>query len=210
MTARQLPRRRPREPGDQLDAAGFHNLATLGTRPGPAQHGADARQQLVGTERLGQVVVRAGVQPGDPVGLGGAGGEHDDRDLALPPQQAEQLEAVQTGHHDVEQDQVVTAPQSPGQAAPAVVCNLQVHAAAGEELCISSQSSTSSSTSRIEILARAVPPLNSGWLSWSGFTGKARASNYPCRGVILGFILPDAFARPSYRLADQGGSLGVV
>jgi hypothetical protein len=53
--------------------------------------------------------------------------------LALPPQLPEQLEAVQSRHHDIEQEQIVTAPQSPRQPAAAVVYNLQVHAAAGEE-----------------------------------------------------------------------------
>ena len=91
------------------------------------------RQQLVGTERLGQVIVRAGVQPRNPVVFSSACGQHDHRDLALPPQQPQQLEAVQSRHHDIEQEQVVTAPQSPRQAAPAVVDNFEVHAPASEE-----------------------------------------------------------------------------
>ena len=38
-----------------------------------AQHGADARQQLLDVERLGHVVVGAGVERGDLLAAGGRG-----------------------------------------------------------------------------------------------------------------------------------------
>ena len=102
--------------------------------PGPPEHGPDAGEQLLGAERLGQVVVGPGVEPGDPVDLRGPGREHDHRDLALAADQAEQLEAVEAGHHHVEQDQVVPAAERPGQPPSAVVDRLQADAPAGEEL----------------------------------------------------------------------------
>ena len=88
---------------DQPDPPRLQDLGLLRDTARPAEHGPDAGHQLRRPERLGQVIVRAGVQAGDPVGLGRAGGEHDHRDLALPPNQAEQLEAVQPGHHHVEE-----------------------------------------------------------------------------------------------------------
>src|SRR4051794_24935940 len=72
-----------------------------GQRPQP-------RQQLAEVERLDQVVVRAGVEPGDPVGHRVARGEHQDRgaDLAVaqPPAGLEPVDARQV---DVEDDRVV-------------------------------------------------------------------------------------------------------
>jgi hypothetical protein len=46
------------------------------------QQRADARNQLLGRERLGDVVVRARLEAGDLVELFGARGEEDDRQLA--------------------------------------------------------------------------------------------------------------------------------
>ena len=45
----------------------------------PAQHRADPRHQLGRRERLGQVVVGAGIEPGDLVGVERAGRQHDHR-----------------------------------------------------------------------------------------------------------------------------------
>ena len=49
---------------------------------GPPQQGADARRQLLGLERLGDVVVGARLETGDHVVGVGPGGDHDDRDVA--------------------------------------------------------------------------------------------------------------------------------
>ena len=137
MVSVERPRRRsgPRAPrGPAATPPTSSTSAAFGRPAGPPEHGADAGQQLVRAERLGQVVVGAGVEPGDPVDLRGPGREHDDRDLALAADQAEQLEAVEAGHHHVEQDQVVPAAEGPGEAPAAVVGGLQADAAPGEEL----------------------------------------------------------------------------
>ena len=87
--------------------------------PDAAEHGPDPGQQLLGAERLGQVVVGPGVEPGDPVDLAGpCAVSMMTGTAALPPDQAEHLEAVQARHHHVEQDQVVPAAEGPGQAPP--------------------------------------------------------------------------------------------
>src|SRR5215211_2580983 len=73
---------------------------------GPAHDRPDARHQLPDCERLGDVVVRPKLEPDDPVYLVVAGGQHDDRHVALRPDPPYDLRAVELGEHDVEHDQV--------------------------------------------------------------------------------------------------------
>ncbi len=71
------------------------------------EQGADASEQLLQRERLGQVVVGAGVQPLDAVADGVAGGEQEDRHaVALAPQAASDVQPVEARHHDVEHDRI--------------------------------------------------------------------------------------------------------
>ena len=86
----------------------FADLSRGGVVDGAApQQRAEPGQQLLERERLGQVVVGPGVEPGDPVRDGVARGEHEDRQLvaglAHPPAH---LEPVQPGHHHVEHHRV--------------------------------------------------------------------------------------------------------
>ena len=73
---------------------------------GPPQHGLDARDQLAGAERLGQVVVGAEPEPEDLVALLALGRQHDDRDAALGAKLAADFQAVDLGQHQVEDHQV--------------------------------------------------------------------------------------------------------
>ena len=86
-----------------------------------AQQRAQPGEQLLEGERLGQVVVGAGVEPLDPVADGVAGGEHQDRhavaDLA---QRAGGLQAVEPRHHHVHHDGVGVDPADPGERLGAV------------------------------------------------------------------------------------------
>ena len=59
-----------------------------------------------GAERLDDVVVGAELQPDDPVGLVGAGGQHDDRHRGRWPHRAGHVEAVDAGQAEVEHDEV--------------------------------------------------------------------------------------------------------
>ena len=82
-----------------------HAGARLGARR-PAQDRADAGGQLVRVERLGDVVVGAEVEALGLVGGRALGRQQDDRDRASLAQLAHDLDAVEVGHDDVEQDDV--------------------------------------------------------------------------------------------------------
>jgi hypothetical protein len=74
----------------------------------PAQHRLDARHQLARVERLGQVVVGAGLEAGDAVHVVALGGEHDDGDaIAGGAQPPADRQPVLAGQHEVEHHQVV-------------------------------------------------------------------------------------------------------
>ena len=66
-------------------------------RPAPAQQGPDAGGQLLGLERLGDVVVGAGLEPRHHVEAVGPGGDHDDGDVAVLAQRTAHLEPVLPG-----------------------------------------------------------------------------------------------------------------
>ena len=67
----------------------------------------DARQQLLEAERLGDVVVGAEMQALDPVGRRVASREEDDRRRhAVTAEPLDDLDPVDAGHGDVEDDEV--------------------------------------------------------------------------------------------------------
>ena len=75
------------------------------------------------TERLGDVVVRPQLQAEDPVHLGGAGGQHQDRDRRgrrIAPEDLADLQAVHLRQHEVEDDEVGPVLPGGGQGARAV------------------------------------------------------------------------------------------
>ena len=78
----------------------------VGRGGGPPDGGAHPGQQFLHAERLGHVVVRAGVQRLDLVGAVGPAGQHDDRGLGPAAQPLDDLDAVQVGQAQVEEHQV--------------------------------------------------------------------------------------------------------
>jgi hypothetical protein len=73
----------------------------------PPQQRPQPGEQLLEGERLDEVVVGTGVEPFDPVGGAGAGGEHEDRHpVAFAAHDAAHRQAVEHGHADVEDDDV--------------------------------------------------------------------------------------------------------
>ena len=78
---------------------------------GAPQHRPDPRAQLGEPERLGDVVVGAGLEPLDGVGLGVQRGQHDDRDhvAAVAQQPGHVVARRPLAQRDVEQHDVVGA-----------------------------------------------------------------------------------------------------
>ena len=73
---------------------------------GAAQHGPHPADQLLGAERFHHIVVGPHLQPGDPVLLLAAGGEHDDGGIAPLAKPACDLQAADAWQHEVEHHQV--------------------------------------------------------------------------------------------------------
>ena len=73
----------------------------------PAQQGANAQQQLTRVERLAQVVIRPGLESGNPILWRAPRGQQQDRRLRIvAPQHLGQLQPGLTGHHHIHHDQV--------------------------------------------------------------------------------------------------------
>ena len=93
----------------QVEHAPAHAHARTGARGragGAAQHALHAGEQLARLERLGDVVVGAGLEPDHPVHGVGRGRHHDDADAARAlAQPAREDEAVLARQADVEQHQ---------------------------------------------------------------------------------------------------------
>ncbi len=70
---------------------------------------AHAQDEFAGAERFGDVVVGAQLEAKDAVNLGGLGSEHNDRDAGgggVAAQEFADLEPVDLGEHDVEEDEI--------------------------------------------------------------------------------------------------------
>ena len=84
-----------------------------------AQDRPDPGVQLLGAERLDDVVVRAGVERGDRGRVVVAGGGDDHRDRAHRPEHPQQLDAVDVGQPEVEHDEVRRVVEHPS-ASPGI------------------------------------------------------------------------------------------
>ena len=104
-TPATLDAARPRVDGEILD------LEHRGCERRPsAEQGANPREQLGKVVRLGQIVVGADVEAFDALIRLPASRQHEDRRRdALGAQPAAHLQAVDAGHQDVEDDEVVVA-----------------------------------------------------------------------------------------------------
>ena len=84
-----------------------------------AQHRSHARQQRPVLERLGQIVVAAGVQSLDDISRIGFRGDKDDRNRPqrnVLLEHAHDADAIELRHHDVEQDQIRLEARAPSPA----------------------------------------------------------------------------------------------
>jgi hypothetical protein len=99
-----------------LDVHHQRAVAEQASRVGPlraAKQRADARDDFVRAEWLGDVVIGSQLEPDDAVGFLGAGGEHDDRHGRggrIGAQRAADFQPVEAGQHQVQQDQIGRSP----------------------------------------------------------------------------------------------------
>ena len=116
--------------GVRLGPVGVGDVAVLALLPPPfvpPQQALDPRQQLGEVERLGDVVVGAELEAVDHVVRLVARGEHQDRrEVAVLAQPLADLEAVDLGQADVEQDEVVAPRLGRGQPGAAVAGDVDV------------------------------------------------------------------------------------
>jgi hypothetical protein len=92
--------------GDRFDDV-FDGRACFAPHPRQLKLRLDPGKQLAARERLGQVIVRAGLQAFDLRVLADTGRQQHDRQrasLVAGAEAADQAEAVQIGHHDVGND----------------------------------------------------------------------------------------------------------
>ena len=91
-----------------------------------AQDGAQARGEFAGVEGLGQIVIGAGFQTQDAVGIVAARRQHQYGHARLAAQTTKHLEAAQTGKHHVEDNHVEAARQSAFEARVAPFGDLNI------------------------------------------------------------------------------------
>ncbi len=120
----------------ECDCRIHHEVAGLDGRRGPlrgaAQMGADAGQQFLNAEGLGDVVVGAGVEGLDLGALVVAHGEDQHRSGELSADGAADLDAAHAGHHQVGDDQVGRPVLEDAQALLGIVGGAHVVALRGE------------------------------------------------------------------------------
>ena len=101
---RNSPRSKRNEKGPKWIDLRHGPVAGAGHRRGALEDVAEAQEQLARLEGLGQVIVRADLQPRHPVGGIGTGGEHQDRHLRMLAQAAGIVEPGFARHHHVEDE----------------------------------------------------------------------------------------------------------
>jgi hypothetical protein len=112
---RAAPVRHRGLPGDPLggqvhDQAAKPDPGLVIGCPGTPDRGPHAGEKFLHPERLGDVVVRAGVERLDLVGAVGSPGQHDDGRLGPAAQALDHLHAFQIGQAEVEDHQVRRMP----------------------------------------------------------------------------------------------------
>lgn len=73
---------------------------------GAAEDGFDAGDEFTGVKRFGEVVIGAEFEADDFVDIIGAGGEHEDGELAGSADLATDFPAIEAGEHEIENDEI--------------------------------------------------------------------------------------------------------
>src|SRR5581483_4392621 len=122
---------RQRVENDVADADG----CGAGVRATAPEEGADARHELVGVERLREIVVGAGLEAADAIGDGGASAEHEGgRVDAHTAKLANDLESVTPRQSDVQDDEVGPMLERARESSFAVARGTHAKAVFGEQL----------------------------------------------------------------------------
>src|SRR6185437_14028135 len=100
----------------------------------PAQNRLDTQHHLARTERLGHVVVRASCETSYLVRLVAARRQQDDRHGAVRAQVAADFQAIQTGQHEIQNNQVRRLLRHTAQGGWAVLSRRDDEAGRGEVL----------------------------------------------------------------------------
>ena len=87
-----------------------HGRAGLVHPPVPPQHRLDPGGDLPRAERLSRIIIRADPEPDQLVDFLGAGGHHDDVDVAEGPHMPQRLDPVDAGRHHVQQHEIRRVP----------------------------------------------------------------------------------------------------
>ena len=101
------------------------SVSTAADRPRSPEHRADPRDELLGAERLRQIIIRAGVEAGHAIGRRGSCGEHDHGYGASLSHLSKHLEPVEPRHHDIEKNKCVFTANRSREPSPPVVNRLE-------------------------------------------------------------------------------------
>ncbi|MNM65054.1 hypothetical protein D3C81_764770 [compost metagenome] len=88
------------------DIPGFRRCSCSCLNAGSPQNILDAQDQLTGTKRFGQIIVRSHGETQQPVGFLAAGRQHDDRRILLLPNPVAHLKTAKLRHHEIQHQQV--------------------------------------------------------------------------------------------------------
>src|SRR3990170_7494048 len=108
------------------EVGGRHHGLLLGWWCGPAEGGSEPSEELAHTERLGDVVVCARIEGRDLVGLSFADGEDEDGHGGPATQTLDDLNPVDAGETEVEDDGVGSALGGPVQCLFASACGVDL------------------------------------------------------------------------------------
>ena len=89
-------------------------------RAAPAQDRAQPREQFARLEGFGQIVVRAELESDDAIGCVAARGQHQHGRVALRAQRAADIETVDIGQGQIEDDRIVVGARTPRECDVAV------------------------------------------------------------------------------------------
>ena len=190
-------------------AAGLR--AASGSAPRAAQQRADAHEQLGERERLGQVVVAARAEAGEPVGQRAAGGQEEHRRVdAVRAQRLADVAAVGVGQADVEHEHVGRVARRTRCTASRPVAVARTSKPFGAQRAARARERSSASSSQRPMLHRVHAPIMNAYrarglkVARSGCCSGCDSFRFVRPPMDPDLLLPGARPRPA------AGRLGAV